>query len=521
MAYFSDWKDKYEEAVRGDFSKALTEIRRSRDTFSRLGSGVNAFAYDVESLRAFVQRTKSDLSSRLDLFNRSQDILQANRKISELYNEANSEDRDIKDIRESSYDADRKRRTLEFYAEHQKEYGFHNLNQAEEFRRDSLDDFTRRLEDMTAHFGGDKDIAEKKLRMEVLKNFPDFFKNSKLSTRTLYDISTAAKSLPGVGQFMAHWQKVSGMGPLGMGANAVMAGISLAQKFIDIMRANSQQKIKETTHAIAGGMDPAHYVSADSVLKAYGGSGEADLAVTRNWKSNVGRLMSGTGDTGFLQNLAVYGIDISGSGLAGLATDKEIKTRVARQVKQLYDSGEEEKAMALSQAAGFDESMFRVALRFGGGINKYLGYNEDLAKLALEGEEDDIDTEVGTRTIYLGGRSIKNQIIKGFTNPDLAASGNILAVPGIGVPVRTDLGAEKVKAADDAAQSLQNYEESKWKDDGSAPASEPSSGGDTNIEIGEIVVQANDYDEMVDSIKREGEKHARLGVMQRTDRRYV
>jgi hypothetical protein len=79
----------------------------------------------------------------------------------------------------------------------------------EVYRRDMLSDYDKRFEDLTERYGGDRQKAEDKYKAELAKNLPSFFKNSKLSSKQLYNLNRTMST------FKTSWARVGAVTAVG------------------------------------------------------------------------------------------------------------------------------------------------------------------------------------------------------------------------------------------------------------------------------------------------------------------
>lgn len=93
----------------------------------------------------------------------------------------------------------------------------------EEFTYDTSSDFDQRMADLRKRYNGSGVLADASLRNSLKKELPAFFKNSRLSTRTLFNLSKGfgtIKHLPfGVGGMLTN--------PVALAATAYFAGTKL------------------------------------------------------------------------------------------------------------------------------------------------------------------------------------------------------------------------------------------------------------------------------------------------------
>jgi hypothetical protein len=69
----------------------------------------------------------------------------------------------------------------------------------ENYEYDMMSDYDKHMSDLTERYGGDKDKAESAYKKELSKNLPKFFKDSKMSSKSLYNLSRGLSTLKGVG----------------------------------------------------------------------------------------------------------------------------------------------------------------------------------------------------------------------------------------------------------------------------------------------------------------------------------
>lgn len=79
----------------------------------------------------------------------------------------------------------------------------------EAYRRDMLSDYEKHFEDLTERYGGDRRKAEDKYKSELTKNLPAFFKNSKLSSKQLYNLNRTMSA------FKTSWARVGAVTAVG------------------------------------------------------------------------------------------------------------------------------------------------------------------------------------------------------------------------------------------------------------------------------------------------------------------
>lgn len=77
------------------------------------------------------------------------------------------------------------------------------------YRKDMLSDYDKHFEDLTERYGGDEQKAEDKYKAELTKNLPLFFKNSKLSSRQLYNLNRTMSA------FKTSWARVGAVTAVG------------------------------------------------------------------------------------------------------------------------------------------------------------------------------------------------------------------------------------------------------------------------------------------------------------------
>lgn len=70
---------------------------------------------------------------------------------------------------------------------------------AENYEYDMMSDYDKHISDLTERYGGDRDKAESAYKKELSKNLPKFFKDSKMSSKSLYNLSRGFSALKGAG----------------------------------------------------------------------------------------------------------------------------------------------------------------------------------------------------------------------------------------------------------------------------------------------------------------------------------
>lgn len=95
----------------------------------------------------------------------------------------------------------------------------------ENYRYDMLSDYDRHMEDLTERYGGDRNKAENKYKAELSKNLPTFFKNSKMSSKQLYNLNKSFASAKGKAAVITTVASIAG-GYL----NRIISGADTANK---------------------------------------------------------------------------------------------------------------------------------------------------------------------------------------------------------------------------------------------------------------------------------------------------
>jgi hypothetical protein len=152
------------------------------------------------------------------------------------------------------------------------------------------------------------------------------------------------------------------------------------------------------------GIDSFTAISANTALKAAGGS-DKSLAPIGKWKTNIGKMMMG-GSSDFLVELAKYGVNVRGSGVGGFATGDEIFKNVTGRIKQMRDSGDEERALALANIFGIDESIWKKIPQVEGG--------DVLKWIRQEGKESGADRAAAEEDSTLRFHEKETKFLRGW-----------------------------------------------------------------------------------------------------------
>ena len=286
-----------------------------------------------------------------------------------------------------------------------------NRKKLDELKKTELD---KKFDHFLEMFGGDRQAADKAMRETVAKGFPEFLKNSSLSAKQLAGLVSFVKKIPGLGGLFNQAGIAASQGN-GMGwVGAVVAGLQLGMKGIEMIVAHDKEKSRIGTAAHAAGMTGGQYRSADAVLSAMGGSGDDLASVMKGRNQAIGNLFMGRGGTEFLEGLAAYGIDITGSGKGGLLTDQEKTNRVAQKIHELVASGDVETALSLKSEAGFSDAMYEMAVRQGGAILKdSLFAYEQYGDWAQKGEDESMSRAITGNVGNLAWEAFKNMAKSG------------------------------------------------------------------------------------------------------------
>jgi hypothetical protein len=209
--------------------------------------------------------------------------------------------------------------------------------QASSYENDVLHDFSKRLKDLTEKYGSES------------KAFDVMYKNNPL-------LKQIAKEMPGLTKAF-----MKSLPYLKIGGVTAAGAFTLWRTILKEQRGFAAEGIRGGRM----GIDSFTAISANTALKASGGS-EKSLSPIGKWKTNIGKMMMG-GSSDFLVELAKYGVNLRGSGVGGFATGEEIFADVTKRIKQMRDSGDEERALALADIFGIDEATWKKIQQVEGG----------------------------------------------------------------------------------------------------------------------------------------------------------
>jgi hypothetical protein len=120
---------------------------------------------------------------------------------------ASDEERDAEYRRQMrEYYAEQERRTSGIYGpempsdvaqKRENEKVRRSIRGVENFEYDMMSDYDKRKADLTERYGGDENKAETAYKKELSKNLPKFFKDSKMSSKSLFNLSRGLSALKG------------------------------------------------------------------------------------------------------------------------------------------------------------------------------------------------------------------------------------------------------------------------------------------------------------------------------------
>ena len=211
---------------------------------------------------------------------------------------------------------------------HSKRSGLHN------YLYDQLDDYDAEMRNLRKRYGGGeegKNRAEKAMRDKVFKGFPQFFKDSKISTKAMYELTKSLRSNPllsslGLSKFIPL---------LSSSVGAFAYGFNKVKSFSDSAISTSDKISRDASNAELAGMSYSDYLSKGSTMARWGGK-ETDLAnFYSSWNSFTGGITRGSSNARNLGVFAKWGVSTSGSGSNGLATPRELISNIAARIKSL------------------------------------------------------------------------------------------------------------------------------------------------------------------------------------------
>jgi len=335
---------------------------------------------------------------------------------------------------------------------------------------------------------------EEELRANLLKNLPGFFKNSKLSTKTLQKIERfGTGTAVGKGLFGAMNRPFAALG-------AIIQTASLLSK---IAHNISLQQTKELVSLTGAGMKYSSGMAKGASIVGFGGSAQDFAAASKSWYGNVGEILMG-GGIEKLVALDRFGIDPMGSGPGGFGTTEEILVRIAKRLPK-WDKARQ-LALKNNPMIGISDPMFAAMLAHPNDFQEYIHRYDWLSSSGTYGYGD--DTAQTNQGVAEGFERV-GVAAKGFGQKWVESSSELLNWFSEGLEDLFHMGSEMldvefnfttdaVEKAKQAALSADNYDKNGGADGGVTNNTENNRS--VTINVNGMTVNSNNAEGVVKGI---------------------